>query len=260
MSEHRPKVAAEPFFVGYLAIPRPLVFFLAIVIGVLFGIAALISIMFVSQQQDWGDGAFQWSEGRQTRTGIVIAQPYPVLYLPPSAEHPAGQSIPLSGGGKTGVQDLAARMEGRPVDVSGIILRRGDFELIQVSGNKGMVEAADPGALDGWNGPGVESHGEVSLKGELVDSKCWHGAMRPGEGKTHKLCANLCLIGGVPLTFAVRTPDGGIRSLLIAGPDGREITGPLLDHVAQFVELTGMLESRGDLLVLKVDPTAVRRL
>lgn len=111
--EHQRK-ADEPFFVGYLTPPRPLVFFLAAVVGVLLGIATLVSVAFVSQQQDWVDAAFQWGEGRQTRTGIVIAQPYPVLYLPPSDEHPAGRSIPLSGGGKTGVQELAARMVGGP--------------------------------------------------------------------------------------------------------------------------------------------------
>ena len=84
--------------------------------------------------------------------------------------------------------------------------------------------------------------------------------MRPGQGKTHKLCANLCLIGGVPLTFLIRRPDGSVESLLMADPSGMEVTGSLLDHVSQAIELTGELERRGDLLVFKVDPETVRRL
>jgi hypothetical protein len=189
-----------------------------------------------------------------------MADPYPVLFLPPDADNPYGRTIPLSGGGKTGVQQAARAMQGKPVDVSGIILRRDDFEMIQVSGNKGMEPAADPTPIAGWSGPDAEDLGTVTLKGELLDSKCFHGAMRPGEGKTHKLCANLCLVGGVPLTFLIRRPDGSLESLLMADPEGLEVTGPLLDHVAHFIELTGVLERRGDLLVFKVDPGTVRRL
>ncbi|MCR9176435.1 MAG: hypothetical protein NXI19_10615 [Alphaproteobacteria bacterium] len=253
-------MSRRPFFVGYLAMPRALAMFLAVVTGVLLGTGAVVATVTVQEQNDWGDGGFQWGEGRQTRTGIVMADPYPVLFLPPNADHPFGQTLPLSGAGKTGVQTSAREMQGAPVDVSGIILRRDDFEMIQVSGNNGLVAAADPAPLAGWSGPEIEALGRVTLKGELLDSKCFHGAMRPGEGKTHKLCANLCLIGGVPLTFMIRRPDGSVESLLMADQEGQEVTGPLLDHVSQFVELTGELERRGDLLVFKVDPETVRRL
>jgi hypothetical protein len=253
-------MSRRPFFVGYLAMPRALAMFLAVVTGVLLGTGAVVATVTVQEQNDWGDGGFQWGEGRQTRTGIVMADPYPVLFLPPNADHPFGQTLPLSGAGKTGVQTSAREMQGAPVDVSGIILRRDDFEMIQVSGNNGLVTAADPAPLAGWSGPEIEALGRVTLKGELLDSKCFHGAMRPGEGKTHKLCANLCLIGGVPLTFMIRRPDGSVESLLMADQEGQEVTGPLLDHVSQFVELTGELERRGDLLVFKVDPETVRRL
>jgi hypothetical protein len=183
-----------------------------------------------------------------------------VLFLPPDADNPFGRTIPLSAGGKNGVQQAARAMQGKPVDVSGIILRRDDFEMIQVSGNKGLEPAADPSQLANWTGPDIENLGRVTLTGELLDSKCFHGAMRPGQGKTHKLCANLCLVGGVPLTFMIRRPDGGLESLLMANPDGLEVTGALLDHVSQVIELTGDLERRGDLLVFKVDPATVRRL
>ena len=250
----------RPFFVGYLAMPRPLAMFLAVVVGVLLGTGAVVAMVIVEGQRDWGDGGFQWNEGRQTRTGIVMADPYPVLFMPPDADHPFGRTIPLSGGGKTGVQQIAREMEGRPVDVSGIILLRDDFEMIQVSGNEGLVAAVDPTPVAGWTGPEVEALGRVTLKGELLDSKCFHGAMRPGQGKTHKLCANLCLIGGVPLTFMIRRPDGSLESILMADPEGMEVTGALLQHVSQPIELTGELERRGDLLVFKVDPGTVRRL
>ena len=253
-------MSKRPFFVGYLGMPRALAMFLAVAVGVLLGTGAVVATVIVEGQRDWGDGGFQWGEGQQTRTGIVMADPYPILFLPPDADHPFGRTIPLSGVGKTGVQKIAREMQGKPVDVSGVVLRRDDFEMIQVSGNEGLVTAADPAPVAGWTGPDIETLGRVTLKGELLDSKCFHGAMRPGQGKTHKLCANLCLIGGVPLTFLIRRVDGSVESLLMADPAGMEITGALLDYVSQAIELTGELERRGDLLVFKVDPWTVRRL
>ena len=84
--------------------------------------------------------------------------------------------------------------------------------------------------------------------------------MRPGQGKSPKLCANLCLIGGVPLTFVVYREDGSLISVLLANSEGREITGPLLDHVSHYIEALGRIGQRGDLFVLKADPSTAWRL
>jgi len=250
----------QPFFVGYLAMPKALAVFLAIFTGACLGLGAVVAFATVAAQRDWNDASFQWGEGRQTRSGILIAEPYPVLYLPPSDSHPDGRAIPLSGVGKTGVQERAEAMDGQAVDVSGILLRLDDLEMIQVSNNNGLVPAAEPTAIEAWGGPGRESFGEIALKGELLDTKCFLGAMRPGQGKTHKLCANLCLIGGIPLTFVVYREEGPPEMLLLADRDGRAVTGPLLDHVSHYIELTGELERRGDLMVFKVDPATATRL
>lgn len=249
-----------PFYVGYLRMPRPLVGFLAVVVGAVVGASAVLAVALVTSQGDWGDAAFQWDSGYQTRTGILRVDPYPVLYLAPSPGYPAGRGIPLSGEGKLGVRERAAALDGRPVDAGGILIGTGERDMLQVGGEVDLRPAADPAALGGFAGPVGEVVGPRTLQGEIVDSKCYLGAMRPGQGKTHKLCANLCLIGGIPPMFVVYRADGPPELLLLAGPDGGPVTDALLNDTARYVELTGTVERRADLLVFRVDPSTLRRL
>lgn len=53
-----------------------------------------------------------------------------------------------------------------------------------------------------------ESLGEFTLQGEIVDSKCYLGVMRPGNTKTHRACAVRCIAGGVPPVLLVRDAQG----------------------------------------------------
>ena len=55
------------------------------------------------------------------------------------------------------------------------------------------------------------SLGVATLRGEIVDSKCYLGAMKPGDQKTHKACATLCIRGGIPPVLVERLPGGGTR-------------------------------------------------
>lgn len=54
--------------------------------------------------------------------------------------------------------------------------------------------------------------GETTLKGEIVDSKCYLGVMNPGNLKAHRACAINCIQGGVPPVLLVR--DGGGASAM----------------------------------------------
>lgn len=250
----------EPFYVGYLKTPRALVGFLAVLAGAVFGASAMLAVALVTAQGDWRDAGFQWGEGYRTLTGILRVAPYPVLYLPPDARHPGGRAVPLSGEGKRGVREKAADLDGRPVDAGGFLLRAGDREMLQVGGEVDLRPARDPAALAGFAGPATAPVGRRTLRGEIVDAKCYLGAMRPGEGKTHKLCANLCLIGDIPPLFVVYRDDGPPELLLLADPGGGPVTEALLADTARYVELSGIVERRADLLVFRVDPASLRKL
>jgi hypothetical protein len=97
------------------------------------------------------------------------------------------------------------------------------------------------------------------LRGEIIDSKCYLGAMKPGGGKIHKACAALCLSGGVPPMFVTRDADNRETYYLLTAPDGGPLASDTFDYVGDAVELTGHLELHGDLHVLKVAAADIRR-
>jgi hypothetical protein len=100
--------------------------------------------------------------------------------------------------------------------------------------------------------------GEFLLRGELVDTKCWLGVMRPSTGKVHRACAVRCLAGGVPPGLLVRRDGEADRIVLLAGPEGR---GPDFDPQwgGRVVEARGRLEMLGGLWVLRAGRIGLAR-
>jgi hypothetical protein len=102
--------------------------------------------------------------------------------------------------------------------------------------------------------------GVQALRGEIVDSKCFLGAMRPGRGKPHRACATLCIRGGIPPVLRVETANGEYRHFLLTDEDGRAVNDRVLDVVAEPVEITGRVIRTGDMLVLQANPATIRHL
>jgi hypothetical protein len=95
------------------------------------------------------------------------------------------------------------------------------------------------------------------LAGEIVDYKCFLGAMKPGDGKTHKACAALCISGGIP-PMLVSFDERGTRTYTVLVLDqGR--TPDLAEAAGEPVRVSGRLEVKGGLRVLTVIPDGVVR-
>ena len=119
------------------------------------------------------------------------------------------------------------------------------------------VGRADPAPAT--DGAAPESLGTHTLAGEIVDSKCFLGVMKPGELKTHRACATRCISGGVPPVLLVRKRDGTALYLVLIATDGGAVNDRVLDLVAEPVEITGEVLRYGDLLVLRSDPETYER-
>jgi hypothetical protein len=244
-----------PFFVGWAGVPPGLRGFLAAVaVGVVatFGAAAWLV---AATANDPGDGAFRFDWGPQTVTGVVEAAPYPILHVTAAERFPAGHTLMLTGVGKTGVQDPVAALDGRVVAATGIVLKRGDLDMLQVDGGSMGLVAADGAAA----APAPEPLGRWRLTGEICDGKCYAGAMRPGEGLAHRACATLCVTGGVPPVFVTTAPVEGAGFLLLAEADGGPLGPAALAHTATLVEAEGEVVRRGGLLEFRIDPATLRR-
>jgi hypothetical protein len=230
----------NPFFVGWsgrTATPH-IRFIVLLAASLLFCFAALAFAIGITVD-DPGGGDFA---GDRDITGILIADPYPMIVTDDN-QH----TIPLSGGGKRGVQEQARALDGKHVHATGTAVRRGDRDLLLVD---------DLQSLPGEPVPPVrKSLGTWRLTGEICDGKCSLGVMRPGNRTMHKACANVCLIGGVPPIFITTSPVLGSRYLMMGDPGNHALPDALRDYVAITTRMDGTLERIGDALIFRADVT-----
>jgi hypothetical protein len=191
---------------------------------------------------------------------VVAEAPYPQLLVArPGAA--AGELRELSevsryhlvAAGKHGAAEAVAGLAGRRVRLAGSLIYRDDQVMVEiVPGSVELLGTGTPPAVG-------EELGQVTLVGEIVDSKCFLGVMKPGRGKPHRACASLCIRGGIPPLLRVETAAGEHADYLLVNADGGAVNHQILDWVAEPVEITGHLRRLGDLLVLAADPATYRR-
>ena len=246
------------FFIGYLnAVPRPLAIFLVAVAALLVGSMAGLGYALGTNANDPGDGAFARKLGKQELTGVLLEKPYPILRVRPDAKNPEARTVMLTVPGKRSVKRRGRKLFGQLVDVKGFMFQRGDIDMLQVQGKGALkaVEVAEGEAQPEFTPAPAESLGRWRLIGEICDSKCHLGAMRPGDGLAHKACANLCISSGAPPIF-VTADEGAVAGetfLLMADEDGGPLPDNFGDYVAVLIQLEGEVERLDDLLVFKVD-------
>ncbi len=102
--------------------------------------------------------------------------------------------------------------------------------------------------------------GRMTLVGEIVDSKCYLGVMKPGRGKPHRACAVRCISGGIPPVLRVEDHNGNVDLFLLVTSDGDSLPMDVLDLVAEPVEIIGQVVRSGERLLLRADLSSYRRL
>ncbi|CAN5581806.1 hypothetical protein BH09PLA1_BH09PLA1_04990 [soil metagenome] len=241
---------ADEFFVGYLPVPMRLRTFLRAAMLLLIVIAGVGAALIASGQRDPGTGKWDLDDPSET-IGVIGEAPYPVLRT-------ASATILLIDQGKVGAVDRVKGLQGRTVKIRGTRIERESVRLIEL--------AEDPGAIQTIDGettadPIVTTDGAtIVLRGEIVDPKCHSGAMKPGDGKTHKACATLCIRGGIPPVLI----DDAQRRFLLVDHAGGALTGESLDAILPFVgdrvEVSGVIQRQGDLVMLLIDSAHLHRL
>lgn len=242
-----------PFYVGYLDMPKALKGSVRVITLALLLIAGLAAAWIASGAREAGQG--YWGYGiERTLTGRVALAPYPLLHL--AGEAP--QTVILVVEGKLGAEAFVAPFDGRMVEVTGYDIHRGPWRMLELRAADDVRPVAG-GGLTIAEGP-PQPLGRVTLKGEIIDSKCFLGVMKPGEGPVHRACATLCILGGIPPMFALRDAAGNRAAYLLTDVAGNPVNHAVPPYVADPVEISGELERRGDILVLKADMDSLRRL
>ena len=244
----------DQLYVGYLPLPVLHRRFLRwLVPAVLWGLCAA-AFFWARSQHSPGDGI--WDQGRPLQlSGTLISRPYPMLIVQsPSADH---EAILLVEAGKRGGEHNIAALDGRAVTVSGWPLHRDGRRMLELE--PGDTALRLEGQLSKPPAPSI-SLGPVTLRGEIVDAKCFLGAMKPGEGKAHKECATLCIKGGIPPMLVEHDASGRATYTVLAGPDGGPLEVTAHPFVGDFVEVTGELSEQSGLRILRLSAKNIRRL
>lgn len=247
----------EPFFIGWADQPAAdRRFFMRMGLGFAAS-AATLGFGLAALQMAPGTGRWDPDAVRDWR-GIVTAKPYPMLLTLDLDGQP--RTVLLSCLGKCGVLPQIDALVGRAVLIRGSLIQRGKHSMIAVDEEAEWIRH-DPetSVASSLTFETAQALGAFKGTGEVLDSKCWFGAMRPSSGKVHKACASLCIRGGIPPAFFTRSPQQ-TEQLMIMTDRGRPYGPDLLELVADPVNVVGQLFKMGDLLVLDAPLAGLQRL
>lgn len=250
-------MSENDFFIGWAETPKPdRRFFLGAGLALLGGTAGAAGLLAANQNRP-GPGNWTIGEVREFR-GIATATPYAMLYTEDIDGTP--RTALLACQGKCGVSAKIGSFSGQQVTVKGSLIQRGAHAMIAVVDGLDWIAGQEANfATTAMSFPDIESLGEVKLRGEILDTKCWFGAMRPSEGKVHKACASLCIRGGIPPAFYVQDARKQ-KALMIMTDHGVGFGHDLLEFVADPVEISGTLRRQGDLVFFDTSAKRIQRL
>lgn len=246
----------DEFFIGWTGrAPAGLARFVGLraAAAVVTALGAVLAL--AAWQRPYARAHFEYGALR-TFEGVLEHVPHPTLVVARPGSDGAVSRWLVTRFGKFGAEQLTAPLEGRRVRVAGELIHRDGTTMIEIDG--ASLEDLGPA---GRVTP-APTRRPVTLRGEVVDSKCFLGVMKPGDLKPHRACAVRCISGGVPPAFVVRDEEGRATYHLLVGERGEALNALVLelDLVAEPVEVTGTLEELDSLRVLRVAPTGFRRL
>ncbi len=242
--------AAREFFIGYIPkMPDALARRTRHV-----ALVALVAIVAVTGsvagiQQPFDQGTFEFGVTRSFE-GVLFETPVSSFVGREVDSGDAPHAYLLAAAGKMGLPPFAQGHHGAQVRFDGSLIYRNGLSMIEMNAPASFAITDTP-----QTPPEIEQGSAVRLIGELVDTKCFLGVMRPAHGKVHRACAIRCLEGGIPPGLWVRN-DAEDTVYILAGTGDRplEIDFQLAGRT---VEVEGISEAHGSLAVIRV--TSLRR-
>lgn len=241
---------SDEFYIGYEPeMPLRLAARIRRTAGGLIALALVMPAVLVFTEDRFGAGVFEFGRAR-TFHGQIVEFPYPALMIANAA---GARAYWLVGQGKHGAADLVRGRNGQQAQLSGSLIQRDGDTMIEVAPGAIAITDAAAQAIQP-----LHSRGIVIVEGEIVDSKCHLGVMKPGEGPTHRDCAVRCLLGRIPPMFVPHDHPGLGRVSLVS-----EAGGPFANADAwagRRVSIRGEILQRGAQTFLAVSPHEIRLL
>jgi hypothetical protein len=233
-------------------------------------IVLALGVAAVGAAMERSPGLAVWEDEPTVKAGMLVLEPYPMLLTAPEREGEPVRAILLVNQGKCGVlssggfcgpvdevkesAEKLGRLNHQMVEVRGTVLRRDGRVMIELA-ERDSIKVAPGEKWREFPKAGTEpvGRGHISLRGVVVDSKCYMGAMKPGEGKVHRACAVRCVLGGVPPVLVSRDASGKAVYYLMTDSRGGVSSDQWAEIVGDEVDVDGDLEMVGDVGVIAVN-------
>ena len=261
------------FFVGWNPVNHYTIYRFALRTGIWLGLGLLITGFFVSKsQRKLGPFAIDYDHVKEIR-GWLMSKPMPILRMldgKDSDGNPLFRNILLVDGFKHGADASVLKFLGK--DSIRYVKLRGYVSRKYISCGKKDEPAGAMPSLQGIAGSpefplmelenGMYSFepekepftyfpeklvdvGSSTINGEILDAKCYLGAMNPGFGKTHMSCAIRCISGGI-MPMIVYRLNGKENFALLEGERGEFINNRILPYVGRKLSISGHIMSYGN--------------
>lgn len=240
----------------YILLLMPIVFILAVVIAL--------------SQKKFASGNFEFGTLTDVK-GVYFKSPVPNLKVVNGKDILGNLSyitIPLIGYGKFGADGIMndiekekhVSLDSKMITLKGTLLYNDGKILMQVDGGDNPINNIKEAATDTNKLVQHKDLGSITVKGEIVDPKCFFGVMKPGEGKPHKDCAIRCILGGIPPVLHVMDKNGTDNYYLIVGASGEKMNKAVQDYVAAPVEIHAKAVQYNDWIVLYVGDKNIKEI
>lgn len=242
---------SDEFYIGYRKVPPPKqARFVGAATTVLILCVVVTATSIGGLQRPPDDGRYAFGS-IETFEGPVL--PAPMLHVEIGGE--AGEDPSrvrkalIVGRGKHGAPDFVRAALGKRVRFGATRIERGGLLLLETKGPRSFEVLGDAPVSRPAESPATGR--EVTLSGELVDTKCFFGVMKPGRGKVHRGCAAECLRGGVPPGLLVRATDGEIVVFLRGVDPVEPAVNP--EWAGRRLRVVGELVTDGGLVTMTVN-------
>jgi nitrite reductase/ring-hydroxylating ferredoxin subunit len=262
--ENKKESTSDNFFNGWLgaldvntknAVKRFV--FPAMLIGFIF----LFS--FTLSQKKIANSAYVFNEVAEY-TGVVSNIPFPHILFTKGKDifgNPIHEVLPLVNAWKFGADALITNWnktnENGVATIQGTIIIRDSVKAMELTNKENSFLASKSQSIN--IKPVIEKLGAVTIKGEIIDPKCYLGAMNPGEGKPHRSCAIRCISGGI-MPMITYTENNQKKYAVLLGENGEKINKQVLDFVAEPIEITGVLYKYENWNYVYFNPNFIKRL
>ena len=251
------------FYIGWMAkAPKGFVKHVKIVLLILFPVALIIGYLLATNQKKFSTANFEFGKNNEVK-GIYYNSPVPMLKV--FDKNNLSITLPLVGYGKHGAETAIMELEkekgvslnGKEVTLKGTLIYGDGKTLLQVDKNDDPIVSIGATSTVQLQ---QKDLGTQTIRGEIIDPKCYFGVMKPGEGKVHRDCAIRCILGGIPPVLHVQNEKGESNYYLIVGPNGEKMNEAVQDVVAEPVSIEAKVVQQDDWIILYTGKENIKRI